>query len=335
MGMKKVFLLFITFFFTGADVGFVYAEELVVYSARKEYLIKPLFDTYSAKTGVAIKYVTGKAGALLERLKAEGARTPADLIITVDAGNLWKAAADGILQPVDSSILKANIPAHLRDPENRWFGLSVRARTIVYNKDRVSPSELKSYVSLGESKWKGRLVLRTSKKVYNQSLVASLIVEKGETEAEKTVASWIDNLSIAPFSNDTKALKAVIAGVGDVTVVNTYYFGRLLKKDPQIPLAIFWPNQTGSGVHVNVSGAGITTHAGNREGAVKFLEWLSSEEAQGTFASLNLEYPAHPAVKPDPLVASWGEFKGNPMNVAKYGEYQAQAIKLMDRVGYK
>lgn len=333
--MRRKVLIFVLFILVGGGVASSWADELVVYSARKEYLIKPLFEAYTAKTGIPIQYLTGKAGALLERLKAEGARTPADLIITVDAGNLWKAAEDGVLQAVDSPHLQANIPAHLRDPKNRWFGLSVRARTIVYNKNKVSPSDLSSYAALGNSKWKGRLLLRTSKKVYNQSLVASLIAEKGEKEAEKIVSSWVANLPVGPFSNDTKALKAVIAGVGDVTMVNTYYFGRLLSKEPEAPLAIFWPNQKGSGVHMNVSGAGVTTHTKNRDAAVKFLEWLSSEEAQGRFASSNLEYPANPVVKRDPLVASWGEFKGSKLNVAKYGEYQAQAIKLMDRVGYK
>ncbi|GJL79464.1 MAG: putative binding protein component of ABC iron transporter [Nitrospinaceae bacterium] len=333
--MNKALLTFILAVFAGGNVASSYADELVVYSARKEYLIKPLFDAYTAKTGIPIKYITGKAGALLERLKAEGSRTPADLFITVDAGNLWKAAEEGVLQPVESATLKANVPTHLHDPENRWFGLSVRARTIVYNKKKVSPSDLSNYTSLGDSKWKGRLLLRTSKKVYNQSLVASLIAEKGEATAEKVVASWIANLPVEPFSSDTKALEAVIAGVGDVTVVNTYYFGRLLKKDPEIPLAIFWPDQGGSGVHMNVSGAGVTRHSKRRDQAVKLLEWLSTAEAQETFASLNLEYPVNSTVKSDPLVASWGEFKGNPMNVARYGKYQAQAIKLMDRVGYK
>ena len=333
--MKKTVILVFLTFILGVNVIPVYADELVVYSARKEHLIKPLFDAYTTKTGIQIKYVTGKAGALLERLKAEGKKTPADLFITVDAGNLWKAAQEIVLQPVESEILKNNVPSHLRDPQNRWFGLSRRARTIVYNKDKVSPSDLDSYSSLGEPKWKGRLLLRTSKKVYNQSLIASLIAEKGEIAAEKVVASWVANLSVAPFSSDTKALEAVIAGVGDVTVVNTYYLGRLLKKNPDIPLAIFWPNQNGIGVHVNVSGAGVTKYAKNRNQAVKLLEWLSSNEAQVTFASLNLEYAVNSSVKSDPYVATWGEFKENPINVAKYGEYQAQAIKLMDRVGYK
>lgn len=310
-------------------------EEIVVYSARKEHLIKPLFDTYTDKTGVQVKYITGKEGALLERLKAEGKNTPADILITVDAGNLWQAASEGVLQPVDSPVLAQAVPEKLRDPENRWFGLSVRARTIVYNTEKVDPADLKSYEDLATGKWQGKLILRTSKKVYNQSLVASLIADHGEVEASDIVRGWVANLSAAPFSSDTKALEAVAAGLGEVAVVNTYYYGRLMNEKPDLPLGIFWPNQQSGGVHMNVSGAGITAHADNKEGAQKLLEWLAGEEAQGSFAGLNMEFPVNPAVDSDPVVASWGTFKGSPLNVALYGQLQTQAIILMDKAGYK
>ena len=310
-------------------------KEIVVYSARKEHLIKPLFDAYTQKTGIKIKYITGKEGALLERLKAEGKNTPADMLITVDAGNLWQAAQEGVLQPVDSEILTQAIPEKLRDPQNNWFGLSVRARTIVYNTEKVNPADLNSYEDLSSDRWNGKLILRTSKKVYNQSLVASLIAEHGEEEAARIVSGWVQNLAAAPFSNDTKALEAVAAGLGEITVVNTYYFGRLMKEKPELPLAIFWPNQDSGGVHMNVSGAGIVAHADNKEGAQKLLEWLAGEEAQASFAGLNMEFPANPAVQPDPTVAAWGTFKGSPLNVALYGTLQTQAIILMDKAGYK
>lgn len=310
-------------------------DEIVVYSARKEHLIKPIFEKYTAKTGVQVKYITDKAGVLLERLKAEGAKSPADIYLTVDAGNLWHAAEAGVLQPVQSKELEANVPANLRDPENRWFGLSVRARTIVYNTNAGVTDKLASYEGLADESWQGRLVLRTSKKVYNQSLVASLISTHGEEKTEQIVKGWVNNLATAPFSNDTKALEAVAAGIGDATVVNTYYFGRLMKKKPELPLAIFWPNQKTDGVHMNVSGAGLTAHAKNKEGAIKLLEWLSSPEAQADFAGLNMEYPVNDSVSLDPLVESWGTFQGNPMNIAVYGELQADAIKLMDRAQYK
>jgi iron(III) transport system substrate-binding protein len=311
-----------------------FADELVVYSARKEHLIKPLFDEYTKETGTKISFITDKAGPLLQRLKAEGKNTRADLLVTVDAGNLWHAAREGVLQPVESEVLKSNIPANLRDPGNQWFGLSLRARTIVYSTERVRPEELSTYEDLGDPKWKGRLVLRTSKKVYNQSLVAMLIAEHGEAEAEKIVKSWVGNLATEPFSNDTNTMQAILAGQGDVGVVNTYYFGRLLKKDPDLKLALFWPNQETSGVHVNISGAGVTRYAKNSDAAVKFLEWLSSAKAQNMFADANMEYPVNQEVKTHPYVATWGEFKANERNLALAGQLQEAAIKLMDRAGY-
>lgn len=311
------------------------ADSLVVYSARNEQLIKPLFDRYTADTGTQIKFITDKEGALLERLKAEGANTPADILMTVDAGNLWQAAEEGVLAPVDSSILKKNIPAHLRDTKDRWFGLSVRARTLVYSTQRVKPSELTTYEALGDAKFKNRLCLRTSKKVYNQSLVAMMIARYGEAKTEEIIRAWVKNLAAPVFADDTQLMQAIVAGQCDVGIVNTYYFGRLKKKQPNTPIALFWPNQKDAGVHVNVSGAGVTAHAKHRAAAVKFLEWLSSPAAQNLFADENLEYPANPAVKPNPIVAAWGAFKGDTINVAEAGRLQAQAVKLMDRAGYR
>ena len=313
------------------------ANEIVVYSERNEQLIKPLFDAYTKETGTTIKFLTDKAGPLLQKLKAEGANTPADMLITVDAGNLWQATNLGLLQPVQSKTLLDNVPAHLRDPANQWFGLSARARTIIYNKDKVKPVALSTYEDLGNPKWKGRLCLRTSKSVYNQSLVAMMIQEYGEPKTEQIIKSWVANLATPPISDDARAMDAVAAGQCDITVVNTYYFGGLMKKKSNLPLAIFWPNQDmkGSGVHVNISGAGITRHAKHQAEAVKFLEWLSSEKAQNMFADVNMEYPVNPKVKPDASVAAWGEFKQNPLNVVKAGELQATAVKLMDRANYK
>jgi iron(III) transport system substrate-binding protein len=311
------------------------ADEIVVYSARNEQLIKPLFDAYTAETGTEIKFITDKEGPLLERLKAEATNTPADMLITVDAGNLWLAAKEGALARVDSKVLKANIPAHLRDPDNRWFGLSVRARTIVYSTARVKPSQLSTYEALGDAKWKSRLCLRTSKKVYNQSMVAMMIARLGEAKTEAIVKSWVANLATDVFPDDTKLMEAIAAGQCDVGIVNTYYFGRLKQKQPEAAIALFWPNQKDRGVHVNVSGAGITAHAKHRVAAVKFLEWLSSQKAQNLFADENLEYPVNPKIKPHASVAAWGKFKQDTINVSKAGQLQAQAVMLMDRAGYK
>ena len=334
--MKRIYwnLLPALFLATGFS-STVLAEELVVYSARNEQLIKPLFDAYTKQTGVQVKFVTDKEGPLLERLKAEGVNTSADMLITVDAGNLWQAANQGLLQAVSSATLNANIPAHLRDPKNMWFGLSVRARTLFFNHQKVKPVELSSYEDLATAKWKGRLCLRTSKKVYNQSLVAMLIEEHGEVKAEQIVKGWVNNLATDVFADDTKMLEAIGAGQCDVGIANTYYYGRLMEKKPTLPVSIFWANQNTKGVHVNVSGAGVTKYAKNAAGAKKLLEWLSSEKAQNLFTDIDMEYPANPVVKPDTKLSAWGPFKQNLINVNKAGELQTVAVKLMDRAGYK
>lgn len=320
-----------------ASVSAWAAEALVVYSARAQQLIEPIFERYTAETGIPIRYVTDSEGALMQRLQAEGKASPADLLLTVDAGNLWAAAERGLLQPVDSATLKANIPDHLRDPQDRWFGLSVRARTLVYSTERVPVEQMSTYEALAGSAWKGRLCLRTSQKVYNQSLVAMMLAERGPGATEAILRGWIANLAAPPFANDTAVMEAIIAGQCDVGLVNTYYYGRLKQEDPSLPIALFFPNQGEGerGVHVNVSGAGITRHAPQPEAALAFLEWLSAGTAQGLFASLNLEYPANPDIAPDPAVAAWGSFRQDLINVAEAGRRQVEAVMLMDRVGYK
>jgi iron(III) transport system substrate-binding protein len=257
------------------------------------------------------------------------------MLITVDAGNLWQAANEGLLRPVNSPVLNANIPAHLRDPNNQWFGLSVRARTIFYNKKNVKPEELSTYEDLASPKWKNRLCLRTSKKVYNQSLVAMMIAEHGEAKTEQIVKGWVNNLATDVFPDDTKMLEAIGAGQCDVGIANTYYYGRLMDKKPNLPVGIFWANQKAAGVHVNVSGAGVTKYAKNPAGAQKLIEWLSSEQAQNLYTDADMEFPVNPKIKPDPVLMSWGSFKPNLINVSKAGELQAAAVKLMDRAGYK
>ncbi len=312
-----------------------FADTVTVYSARNEQLLKPLLDRYSKETGTEIRLMTANEGALLARLNAEGASTPADLLITVDAGNLWLAAQQGQLRALNSPVLQKNIPAHLRDPDNQWFGLSVRARTIVYSKSAVRPAELSSYEDLAQPKWKGRLCLRTSKKVYNQSLIAMMITEIGEAKTEEIVRGWVANLATAPFPDDTSLLKAIAAGQCQVGIVNTYYLGRILVKEPDFAVGLFWANQSGSGTHVNVSGAGITKHAKNPAGAQKLIEYLSMEAAQSFYVDEDLEFPANPKVKANSIIKEWGTFKSNLLNVSKAGELQATATKLMDRAGYK
>ncbi len=314
----------------------VAAPTLTVYSSRKSNLIEHVFKAYEKTSGVKIEYMTDKAGPLLQKLMAEGAHSKADIFMTVDAGNLWTAAEQGVLKGVDSETLRANIPAFYRDPSDRWFGLSLRARTIVYNPNKVKPSELSTYEDLASPKWKGRLALRTSKKVYNQSLVAMLIENHGHREAMGLVQGWVSNLGAPVFAKDSMALQAVAAGRADVTLVNTYYYGRLMRENPDLPLSIFWPNQGDQGgVHVNVSGAGVVRHSKNEAEAVKLLEWLSSEAGQNLFSDVNMEYPVNEKVAPSEEIAAWGSFRPNTTNLAVAGRRQREAIMLMDIAGYK
>ena len=309
--------------------------QLVIYTSRSEQLIKPIAEAYTQATGVKVAFVSDKEGPLMERLAAEAENTPADVFMTVDAGNLWQASQKGLFAPIESKTLLANIPAHLRDPNNQWFGLSIRARTIFFNKDKVKAEQLSSYQALAGEQWKGKLCLRTSKKVYNQSLVAMLAAEDGAEKTEKMLKGWVGNLAAPVFPDDTKLLEAIAAGQCDVGIANTYYYGRLLEKNPNLNVGVFWANQAGKGVHVNVSGAGVTKYAKHKEEAVKFLEWLSSSQAQGLFADVNLEFPANPAIKANTLVTNWGTFKQNLINVSEAGAGQAEAVKLMDKAGYQ
>ncbi len=311
------------------------AAELVVYSARADNLLKPIVQKYQQKTGTKITLVSDKAGPLIEKLKAEGSNTKADVLITVDGGNLWQAAQAGVLRPINSQTLKTNIPSHLRDPKNQWFGLSVRARTIFYNPKKVNASQLSTYADLANAKWKGKLCLRTSDNVYNQSLVATMIANQGKAATEKVVKGWVANLATAPFSNDTALLEAIDSGRCDVGIANTYYFGRLLDKKPNANIKVFFADQKGKGTHVNVSGAGVTKHSKNAAEAQKFIEWLSSGEAQNLFADLNYEYPANPRINADPKVVRWGSFKQDMINVSVAGQKQKEAIMLMKASGYR
>jgi iron(III) transport system substrate-binding protein len=309
------------------------ADDVVVYSSR-HYGNEPAFQAFTKATGITVKLFEGGAAELFERLRTEGERSPADVLLTVDAGNLWNAARLGLLAPVASARLDAQVPAHLRDPEHRWFGLTVRARTIMYHTRKVAPAELSTYEALGQPKWKGRLCLRPSNYIYNQSLLAAFIKRHGEGPTEALVRGWVSNQPTL-INSDTKLLEAVAAGQCDVTLANHYYLARLLSKDPAFPVAPFWANQATTGTHVNISGAGVTVHARNRERAVRLLEFLSSPEAQNVFADQNFEYPVNPQVSPHPLIARWGRFKADDLNIAAAGEFQAAATRLADRAGYR
>jgi len=328
--MKYLSAAFIVLF-----AAYAQAKSLTVYTSRKEHLVKEIFKTYEKQSGVEVKYKTGKAGALIQNIKAELKNPSADIFMTVDAGNLWYASSEGLLSTISSDTLTNNVPSHLRDRNNTWYGLSVRARTTVINTKLIKNTSSLSYEELAKPEWKGKLCLRTSKKVYNQSLVAMLIGTHGYDKASSIVKGWVAN-KVDIFSNDTNVLKAVAAGQCAVGIVNTYYFGRLMKKDPSLPLAIAWPNQKTYGVHINVSGAGIVKNSKNKTEAKKFLEWLSSSEAQKYFAQVNMEFPVLKGAPQDKIVKSWGEFKANTaFNLTDAGKLQKKAIKLMHEVGYK
>ncbi|CAM3624689.1 extracellular solute-binding protein [Pseudomonas wadenswilerensis] len=322
--------LALTLFGTAAQA----ADEVVVYSSRIDELIKPVFDAYTKETGVKIKFITDKEAPLMQRIKAEGENATADLLLTVDAGNLWQAEQMGILQPIKSDIIDKNIPAQYRASSHDWTGLSLRARTIAYSTDRVKPEELSTYEALADKNWEGRLCLRTAKKVYNQSLTATLIETHGEQKTEEIIKGWVNNLSTDVFSDDTALLQAINAGQCDVGIVNTYYYGRLHKENPKLAVKLFWPNQADRGVHVNLSGIGLTKYAPHPEAAKKLVEWMTGEEAQKIFAGVNQEFPANPAVAPSEEVAAWGKFKADSIPVEVAGKRQAEAIRLMDRAGW-
>ncbi|SMN16907.1 Ferric iron ABC transporter, iron-binding protein [uncultured Candidatus Thioglobus sp.] len=310
-------------------------ESVTVYSSRKEHLIKPLFDAFTKETGIKVDYLTGTGGALIERLKLEGKNTKADMFMTVDAGNLWYIGSQGLFQAVQTQVLKNNIPNHLRDPKGLWTGLSVRARTLVYNTEQVNPSELSTYADLALPKWEGRLCLRTSKKIYTKSLVASLIYHHGEDKAGDIISGWVNNLAATPNAKDSHIMNAILSEQCDVGLVNTYYYGRLMAKKPNSPLKLFWANQNTTGVHVNISGAGVTKYAKNSKSAIKLLEWLSGTKAQVIYGSLNKEYPANQNIASDEVVSAWGAFKQDDMNLSQVGILQATAVKLMQKQGYR
>ncbi len=308
---------------------------LVVYTSRQPHLIEPLFDRYTEATGIDIDYINDNEAALIERLEAEGDDTEADVFMTVDAGNLWHAAERGLLASVESEALAGAVPEALRDDQGRWFGLSVRARTIVYHPERVDAEALSTYEALADDEWEGRLCLRTSDKVYNQSLVAMMIEHHGEERSEEIVRGWVDNLVTEPFSSDTRLIEAIEAGQCDVGIVNSYYLGRKLAENSDYPVTLFWANQDSTGTHVNVSGAGVTRHAPRPDAARALIEWLASPEAQADFAQNNLEFPVNERVEPGGVVADWGDFRADETPLQIAGERQAQAVRLMDRAGYR
>lgn len=317
------------------------AAEVNIYSARQEALLKPQLDAFAKATGITVNLVTGDGGELLQRLKAEGANSPADLLFTTDAGNLHAAKRAGLFQKGVSPAVEAAVPAHLRDPDGHWTGLGVRARPILYVDARVDPASVATYAQLADPAHKGRILVRSSNHVYNQSLLASIIAHDGAAAAEAWAKGVADNLARKPQGGDRDQIKAAAAGQGDIVVANTYYYAGMLasRKEEERAAAqklkVVWPNQDGSGVHVNVSGAGIAAHAKNREAAQRLLEFLVTDEAQRIYAEVGYEYPVKPGVPWSPVLRSLGEFKADRLSLAALGENNAEAVRIFDRAGWR
>ena len=330
--MKKVSLLLSLFIIFSCAKD---SSELTVYTSRQPQLIEPIVEQFTNETGIKVNLLSGNAQELMERIDIEGEDSPADIFMTVDAGVLWQAAERDILAKIDSEILNENIPAHLRDSKNEWFGLSKRARTIVFSSDQFKDNDFSTYEDLADPKWKRKLCLRTSKKVYNRSLIASMIDVYGFDKSKEVVSGWVSNLATEVFSNDTNALKAVSSGQCGVTIVNTYYLARLLDDPEYNNLSLFWANQSDRGVHVNISGAGVVKTSKNKKNAVLFLEYMSSNKAQDFYASANKEYPVLIGAKIDESIENWGSFSEHTINVSKLGSLQKEAVFLAQEVGYK
>lgn len=317
------------------------AQEVNLYSYRQEGLIRPLLDAFTQKTGIKVNVVTGGDDALIERLKAEGAASPADLLIIPDAGRLVRAKDLGLLQAVNSSTVDAVVPPTYRDPEGSWTALSIRGRPIMYAVDRVKPSDLSTYEDLALPKWKGKICIRTSSHIYNQSMLAVMIETIGPAKAEAWAKGITDNLARKPQGGDRDQIKAVAAGECDIAIANTYYLAGMLQSkdaadvDAAKKVKIFWPNQGDRGAHVNISGVGVTRSAKNAANAVKFIEFMLSDDAQRLHAEVVGEYPIKAGIPRSEVVASFGDFKADTVPLSVLARNNAEAVRIFDRVGWR
>ena len=313
------------------------AEEVNIYSSRQPQLINPILEAFSEHTGIDVNVVFIKSG-MIERLRAEGKRTPADVVLTVDIANLAAIADSGVTQPVHSGVIDANIPPQYRDPDGLWSGLTMRSRVVFTAKDRVDASQITAFEDLADPKWKGTICVRSGLHNYNVALVAAMIAHHGEAATEDWLRGLKANLARRPQGNDRAQIKAVWAGECDIAIANTYYLGEML----QDPEQAVWANSVnlvfatvgGQGAHVNLSGMAMTKSAPHREAALQLMEYLTSEPAQKLYAELNYEYPLLASVKPGELVQSWGEFTPDPMPMAEIAKFRPAALKLIEKVDF-
>lgn len=315
-------------------------NEVNVYTHRHYETDKKLFAEFEKETGIKINVIKADADQLIARIEQEGENSPADLLLTVDAGNLWKAKEKGITQEINSDILNNNIPNHLRDEQNHWFGLTKRARIVVYSPDRVSVDELLTYEDLASPKWVNRILIRPSDNIYNQSLVASIIAHNGEDNTQKWAEGVVSNFARKPAGNDRDQVKAIASGEGDIAVVNSYYIAKMINSDDEkereavAKVKVFFPNQESRGTHINISGGLVLKNAPNKENAIKLLEYLSDKTAQEEFAYANFEYPVNKEVEIKGILLEWGLFKEDTLNLSNLGKYNLDAVKIFDKVGW-
>jgi iron(III) transport system substrate-binding protein len=316
------------------------ASEVNVYSTRQEVLIRPLLDGFAKSAGVRVNVIFVRDG-LLERLQSEATGSPADVVLTVDAGYLVRMERAGLFQPVRSAVLESNIPPQYRHAEGKWFALSLRARPILYNPDKVKPEELSTYEALADMRWRGRICIRSSGHVYNLGLIASIVAAEGREKAQLWASGFAANLARPPAGGDRDQIQAVAAGLCDIAIANTYYLAGMLSaengrdKAAAASLRVFWPNQDGRGAHVNVSAAAVAVHARNRDNAVKLIEYLSGDAAQRLYAERVQEYPVKPGIAMSPILQRFGEFKADSLPLAALADHQAEALKIADRAGWR
>jgi iron(III) transport system substrate-binding protein len=314
---------------------------LNLYSSRHYNTDQALYDDFTKRTGIRINRIEAEPDPLIERMRAEGANSPADVFISVDAGRIERARAAGLLQPVTSAVLDRAVPAHLRDPAGHWFGFSKRARVIMYARARAKASDVRTYEELADPKLKGRLVIRSSTNIYSQSLTGSILAAHGEEKTEAWCRGVVANFARSPRGGDTDQIKAIAAGEADFAVANTYYLVNLMRSRNEADRAIaekvgvVFPNQDDRGTHVNISGGGVTAHARNKAAAIAFLEYLVSEEAQAYFADGNSEYPVVATAKTGAMLAELGAFKEDRLNAQSFAANNARALQIMDRAGWK
>ena len=321
--------------------GILNAGEITLYSHRHYESDDALYAKFTEKTGIKVNVVKAGADELIERLKSEGENTKGDIFITADAARLHLAKSAGVLKAVDSKILNERIPKHLRDADKQWFGFTQRARILAYAKDRVKPAELSTYEALTEKSWKTRVLARSSSNVYNQSLMASIIAANGREKATEWAKAVRGNMARPPQGSDRDQMRAVVKGLGDVAIVNTYYIGLLANSEDEADrkvaasIGVFFPNQKGRGAHVNVSGGGLIKNSDNQEEAIKFLEFLASDEAQASFPKATYEYPVVEGIDWSDLMKGWGKFKSDELSLTKLGELNTTAVEVFNEAGWE